>query len=201
MKTRYVDVLVKYIPRQSADLVADWIVNFGIHLNITKDRATKLGDFRPSRKARGHKITINHNLNPYSFLLTLVHEIAHLETWNKYKNQVLPHGKEWKEAFSRLMRPFLNESVFPEEVLVVINSYLANPKASSCSDENLMRALKRFDQKPSIFLEDIPPDTIFRLQTGRVFRKGKQRRKHFECMELKTNRLYLINPLAEVELI
>jgi hypothetical protein len=99
------------------------------------------------------------------------------------------------------MEPFLNEETFPLEVLIVIKSYLSNPAASSCSDENLTRSLRRFDAKPVTYLEELSSNAVFRLQTGRVFRKGQQKRKHFLCTELTTNKLYLISPLAEVELI
>ena len=177
MKEQYTQVLIKYIPETSVPLIVNWIIEYGVHLKITKDRSTKLGDFRPTIGVnRGHRITVNYNLNKYAFLITLVHEIAHFDTWNTYRQSVKPHGVEWKNAFKKLMSPFLREDVFPVEVLNRVVAYMNNPAASSCVDEDL-----------------------FKLKTGRVFKKGKQRRKYFRCEEFGSGKHYLINPLAEVE--
>ena len=47
------------------------------------------------------------NLNPYRFLMTLVHEVAHLVAFQKYGRAIKPHGKEWKFTFQTLMLPFI----------------------------------------------------------------------------------------------
>lgn len=201
VKERYIHVLRKYIPEAAVERIADWIILYGVHLKITRDRSTKLGDFRPSNSARGHHISVNHNLNPYAFLITLVHEFAHLETWVRHGRNVRPHGTEWKQHFKTLMQPFLHPSVFPSQVLPVVTGYLHNPAASSCTDEQLIRVLRQFDDEPALLLADIPDQALFRLKTGRVFRKGQQRRKYFHCIEQESNRPYLVSPLAEVELV
>ncbi|HWY33961.1 MAG TPA: SprT-like domain-containing protein, partial [Nitrosopumilaceae archaeon] len=132
-------ILSKYIPSPAVNLIAHWIVDYDIKLKIKKERNTKLGDYRPPHKGLNHQITINFNLNPYSFLVTLVHEIAHLTNWNKYQNRVDPHGTEWKAEFRRMMMPFLNEIVFPSDVLQALEKHMGDPAASSCSDLRLMR--------------------------------------------------------------
>ena len=201
MKEQYSLVLRKYIPEDAVDRISDWIISFGIHLKITRERSTKLGDFRPGPGVRGHTITINHTLNPYAFLLTLVHEIAHFVNWNNFGNNVKPHGSEWKRSFAEMMQPFLTTAVFPVEVLTVVKTYLRNPAASSCVDENLMRILREFDAEQKLLLEDLPPNSLFKLKTGRIFRKGEQRRKYFRCVEIQSRKHFLVNPLAEVELL
>ncbi len=202
MKAKYTQVLIKYIPENAVELIVEWIIEYGIHLKITKERATKLGDFRPTHGThRGHTITINYNLNQYAFLITLIHEIAHFTTWNTHHNRVRPHGIEWKNEFKRLMIPFLQDSIFPSDVLKNVKTYINNPAASSCVDEDLMRSLKQFDSNFSLTVEDLPMSALFKLKTGRIFRKGEQRRKYFRCEEIGSNKHYLINPLAEVELI
>lgn len=200
MRDQYTRVLSKYIPASAVDQIVEWVIGYGVHLKITKDRSTKLGDFRPVVGAnRGHIITINYNLNQYAFLITLVHEIAHFSTWNTHQNKVKPHGKEWKHAFKEHMQHFLHSAVFPEDVLKDVRAYMNNPAASSCVDEGLMRTLRQFDNEYTLVLEDLPDQALFRLKTGRVFKKGEQRRKYFRCEELSTRKHYLINPLAEVE--
>lgn len=200
MREKYVEVLSKYIHQDAVDQIVTWVLNYGVHLKITSGRSTKLGDFRPNpNKNRGHRITINYNLNRHSFLITLVHEMAHLVTWNQHGNRVKPHGLEWKYQFREMLLPFLNTAVFPSDVSSALIRYLDNPAASSCTDVHLMRTLMQYDEEQGILLEDIPDHCVFRLETGRVFRKGEKRRKYFECQEVSTGRQYLINPLAVVE--
>ena len=151
-KAKYKEILQSYIPEPSLDIMADWILHFNFNLKITENRASKLGDYRaPVNKSR-HLITINHNLNKYSFLITLVHEIAHLTTFEKFKaarRRVLPHGEEWKTEYKNLMRYFLRSEIFPEDVMKALNDYMKNPAASSCADENLLRVLRKYDTKKS----------------------------------------------------
>ncbi len=173
-------------------------------LKITKERSTKLGDYTAPHNGLNHTITINHNLNQSSFFITLVHEIAHLKTYQHYKNRVAPHGQEWKQAFRELMIPFLNTENLPLDILYATRKYLQNPAASSCSDVTLMRTLKLYDKLAHdnclVLLERIPHKTHF-IYNGRVFEKGDQLRKRFRCQEVGSIAIYLFSPLAEVELI
>ena len=194
------EILKKYIPEKATPIIAQWISEFDFKLKIKQERSTKLGDYRAPFNGSNHQITINYNLNKYSFLVTLVHEIAHLTTYNKHRNTVLPHGVEWKNEFKSLMHPFLDSEIFPVELLYALRKYLANPAASSCTDKNLYRALKLYDTHPQqgIYLEKIPYKTIFIFE-GRMFEKGERIRTRYNCKEIKSGRIYLFNPLAEVE--
>lgn len=196
-----IDVLAQYMPVTAAPTIAKWIDYFKCEFKISKGRATKLGDYRHPFKGYGHKISVNNNLNPYAFLVTTVHEFAHLLTWNEYKNKVKPHGEEWKSNFKRMMAPFLEQKVFPEDIDQAVVAYLQNPSAASCTDLKLSRALKRHDLTPSHnHLEQLPPDAIFSIKDGRRFKKGAQLRKRYRCECLDNGNIYLFNPLAEVVL-
>ena len=119
MRENYSKVLLKYISPQAVDIIVDWVITHGIHLRITAERSTKLGDFRPNmHKNSGHRITINHNLNQHAFLITLVHEIAHLINWNIHRDTVKPHGAEWKNIF--------NEAIYGSNSLVCSHLNLKN---------------------------------------------------------------------------
>lgn len=190
------------MPPAAAPLIAKWIDYFQCEFKISRNRATKLGDYRHPFKNSGHKISVNNDLNRYAFLVTTVHEFAHLLTWNEYKNKVKPHGQEWKNNFKRMMSPFLEQSVFPEDIHQAILTYLSNPSASSCTDLQLSRALKRYDQAyNSSRLEEIPLNTVFTIKDGRKFRKGERLRKRYRCLCLDNGNIYLFNPLAEVTLL
>jgi hypothetical protein len=200
MREKYSEVLAKYVHEKAVEQIVNWILDYGVHLKITASRSTKLGDFRPNMsKSKGHRITINYNLNQHSFLITLVHELAHLVTWNQHGHSAKPHGYEWKLNYRNMLVPFIRQGIFPDDVTSALINYIDNPAASSCTDTLLMRTLMNYDDQISILLEDIPEKAVFRLETGRVFKKGDKRRKYYQCLEVSSGRLYLINPLAVVE--
>jgi hypothetical protein len=196
------EVLLKYLPEHAVESVFELIKTNSVHLKIVNERVTRHGDYRrhPSGK---HQITVNANLNKYRFLITLVHEIAHLAAFEKYGRNIKPHGNEWKITFQRLMIPFIRPEIFPNSVLPLVANHFRNPTASSDTDARLAFALKQFDErKPDIhFIHEVPSGSFFRIKNGKVFQKKGLRVKRYECLELKTGKLYLFNANAEVEII
>ncbi|MDQ3193209.1 MAG: SprT-like domain-containing protein [Bacteroidota bacterium] len=197
----YKKLLSPYVPEATVLYLCRYFSQKPIEIQITRSRKTKYGDFRPSVSEKLNKITINKDLNPYAFIITLIHEAAHLECWLKYKNRIKPHGKEWKTNFKQLMQPYIDLQIFPSDVVSALTNYLVNPSASSCSDLSLMKSLKAFNpaKDDMFFLEDLPENTVFTLNNNRVFQKGAKRRKLFKCKDLSNKRYYLINPLCEVK--
>ncbi|MBC7913807.1 MAG: sprT domain-containing protein [Pyrinomonadaceae bacterium] len=194
-----IKILEKYVPPEAAFIVARWIDYFKCDFKVSRGRNTKFGDYRPPYNGDNHRISVNYNLNPYAFLVTTVHEFAHLQTWNEYKGKAKPHGLEWKLNFKKMMKPFFEKEIFPPDLLRAINVYLENPAASSCSDLNLFRALKKYDAgSHGVTVETLPLKAVFKLKDGRIFRKEELVRKRYKCMEMSTRRMYLFNPLAEV---
>ncbi|MES2448714.1 MAG: SprT-like domain-containing protein [Bacteroidota bacterium] len=194
-----IEVLAQYLPEQAAPIIAKWIDYFQCEFKISKNRATKLGDYRHPFQGNGHKISVNNDLNSYAFLVTTVHEFAHLLTWNDHKNKVKPHGAEWKNNFKRMMKPFFELNIFPEDIHHTITNYLNNPAASSCTDLTLARALKKYDADLATNrIEEIPINAVFTLKDGRKFKKGERIRKRYRCLCLDNGNIYLFNPLAEV---
>lgn len=192
-------ILAKYIPEPAVPLIADWILHFNFKLKIKKSRQSKYGDYRP-RPQLNHLITINQDLNKFAFLLTLVHEIAHLLTHERHGNRVKAHGQEWKEAFKELMRPFMRLEIFPDDVRTAIIGYMKNPAASSCSDDHLLRVLKSYDQENEfVYLEKIALHSEFNFN-NRIFIKGPKIRKRYKCFEKDSRHVYLFAGLAEVKI-
>jgi SprT protein len=162
-------------------------------LKITRTRQTKVGDFTSRRSATHPRITLNHELNPLLFLITYIHEVAHLRVHIQYGNRVDPHGSEWKKKFQQLIQPVMHAEIFPADVLNELHRHMANPKASSFVDSALTKVLRRYDKDANqhATLSDIPEGSLFHFQ-GRFFKKGKIRRTRVLCHEVKTKRHYLV---------
>jgi len=195
--------LQRYTPSGTATVLANWILQYKISVKITPPRLSKLGDYRPPQKGHGHRISINGSLNPYSFLITFVHEVAHLITWEKHEARVQPHGIEWKLNFKKLMQQFLNEQVFPKDILHALRNYMSNPAASSCTDDRLQRVLANYDPNHQDrnwhYLDEIPFKAYFVI--GRIFQKIEKLRKNFKCIEWQSKREFRISPLMKVKVV
>lgn len=193
------DTFQAYIPNKAITSVSQLLKHEYLVVKVKKERKTRHGDYKRLPNGR-HEISVNSNLNPYRFLITLIHEIAHFEAYKNYGKFIKPHGIEWKHTFQHLMLPFLNPEIFPIEILPLLAKHFKNPKASSDSDVQLAYALKQFDApNDKTFIFELPLHSTFKLYNGRIFKKGVKRRTRFECMEIKTGRTYLFNPNAEVE--
>lgn len=193
------DILYKYIPKKSVGPVIDLMNQHNVHLKIVKERVTRHGDYRKLQNGQ-HQITINANLNLYRFLITLIHEIAHLVVFQEEGRRVKPHGKEWKHVFQQLMLPFIRPDIFPDKLLPLLALHFKNPKATSDTDTKLSLALKAYDlTNDKNYIFEIPYGGLFKLYNGKIFKRGNIRVKRYECVELKTGKMYLFNPNAEVE--
>jgi SprT protein len=190
-----------FLPTGTLDSVLAYIRFYKVHVTITRDRQSVLGDYRHPWQNKGHRISINGGLNTYAFLLTFLHEIAHLVTFEKYGNRVQAHGQEWKQSYSEILQSYIGKGLLPDDIEDALRSSLRNPAASSCADVQLMRVLKRYDaRKPNHFLiEQLPESSLFKLKDGRVFRRGACIRKRYRCEEVGTQKVYLFSPVYEVE--
>ena len=105
-----------YLPPAAAPLIARWIDHFQCEFKVSRNRNSKFGDYRPPHGGKGHRISVNYDLNQYAFLVTTVHEFAHLHTWNGHKHRAKPHGAEWKANFKKMMQPFFEKDIFPFDI-------------------------------------------------------------------------------------
>jgi SprT protein len=171
-----------------------------VQLTVTRSRSTVLGDYRHAHAGKNHRISVNGDLNKYSFLITLLHEIAHLITFEKHGNRVQPHGQEWKLLFGNLLTVFIQKNIFPDDVQQTLLRSISNPAASSCGDEKLLRVLKKYDERKEgiYFVEQIPQGEKFIIKGNRIFEKGEKIRKRFKCKEIATGKWYLFSPVSEV---
>jgi hypothetical protein len=198
----HLQLLADFLPERSFEMITPFFKKYPIHLTLTHERKSVLGDYRiPTRDQPQHRISINLNLNKYSFLITLLHELAHLITYEHFKDTVAPHGKEWKTQFRHILIPFMGKRFFPADVEAAVLAYLHNPSASTCTDSRLYKALYRYDErKPGYKLvDDIQMNGVFEIEDGRRFQKVEQLRTRSKCKDLKTGRLYFFQGIVEVK--
>jgi len=199
-QNQYKSILLKYVPVEFINDVFDLLSTYPVIFKVVKPRKTKLGDFRPRFKNNKHQITINGDLNPYAFLITTLHEFAHLVAYEDFGNRINPHGKEWKDSYARLIMPVVSSTLLPKDIEKALLHSLISIKASSCSDMQLQRVLLKYDtvRSDEIPLESLDKNSSFTLN-GKIFEKGILKRTRFLCTEKKSSRKYLINALAHVK--
>lgn len=192
--------LADFLPPNTFERVLPLIEQYPTKLIITKARNTILGNYQaPTRAAGVHKITVNGNLNPYSFLVTLLHELAHLFTYVAH-GHCKPHGKEWKSGYRAILLPFINGNLLPADVSGALQQHIKAIKASSCTDPVLDRALALYDVGgPQPRVEDVGIGNIFELpEKGGRFKVLKKMRTRYQCKSIADGRLYSFPALYKV---
>jgi hypothetical protein len=191
--SQVLEILQTHLPNKAVEYCFSLWKEKPFHLKITKSRQTKIGDFTSRKDALHPRITLNKDLNPFTFLITYIHEVAHLHVFLKYRNRVAPHGEHWKSAFQQLMKPVLTPEIFPEKLFDTLYNHMIDPKASSYADTELTNALRTYDEGAAshIVLSDLPEGSTFHLH-GKYFTKGKLRRTRILCKETKSKRHYLV---------
>jgi SprT protein len=195
---QFSETLRPFLPSGTEYYVAEFLIGNVVHFTISKKRSTKLGDYRQAHDGKPHRISVNGDLNKYAFLVTTIHEMAHLTTFDNYGNRVRSHGKEWKAEFAGLFQPLIERDLLPGDVTQAVSNYLKNAKAASCSDERLYRVLRRYNKNKGVLVEHLEMGAIFELG-GRTFELGQKLRKRYECKELKNGKTYRVLGLAEID--
>jgi len=201
VKEHPMHALATFLPEGSFENVVHYLHQHKVHLTVTRERKSVLGDYRNAVHGKNHRITVNGNLNKYAFLITLLHELAHLLTHEQYGHRIAAHGKEWKKLYAQLLADFIEKKIFPADIENELRRSLTNPAASSCAEESLMRVLRTYDErkKELCFIEELPAGTFFKIKDGRIFQKGEKLRKRFKCKEKNTGHVYLFSPIYEVK--
>ncbi|MDD3691118.1 MAG: hypothetical protein PHO77_03435 [Bacteroidales bacterium] len=194
-------ILSSYIPEKALDAIADIIIAHRVSVEITRTRKRVHGTYQRPTLQQTHRITINHELNPYLFLITLLHEFAHMYAW-VYKKS-LQHNDIWKKYFAELLLQFIDKEVFPEDVKTALMKHIPRISSSDFLDIVLTRTLLAYNKpcekdQDLVFLTDLPQDTHF-VYNRSLFIKQQKLRKYYLCKEVKTNRMFKYHPLAKVK--
>jgi hypothetical protein len=194
------DSLADFLPKGAFPLLQPLLIIHKVHLTITRSRKSILGDYRNAVAGKAHRISVNGNLNPYAFLITLLHELAHLTTFIRYGHRVSAHGKEWQMEFAAFLKQFIQSDLFPPDIRGQLLQSVLRPAASSCADTGLMRVLRKYDdlKDDHCLVEELKNGDHFEIAKGRLFRLEGQQRKRFKAVEIATQKIYLFSPVYEV---
>ena len=201
MDIRHRKILLEHLPAQSLELVENWMKQYPASLKITQRRNSKMGDYRPPLNTPRHRISVNGDLYPDAFLVTLVHEIAHLFVWERYKRTVRPHGVQWKNQFRLMLKECSDRKIFNGEVRGIVERFISGDISYSMFNLHFEKKIYEIHGGDGdILLAEIPPDSVFSIQNGRTFIKKEKLRTRFRCQEIRSGRYYLISSLARVKL-
>jgi len=185
----------------SEELVNSWLLATPVPVVLARTRRSKHGDFRVSSRGRPACITINHDLHPVEFLITLTHEIAHYRNWMKYGRRVSPHGPEWRNEFREMLVEVLKTGILEKEIAAeIVQHYFRRTLIGSGSSEVLNRLLgKTVENTGALYVADLSEGARFTLRSGKTFIKGKKLRKRYQCRDTVSSRIYSVHPMAEVK--
>ena len=185
-------IFQKYFPEASVPYCMHLWETYKVQFRISPPRSSIYGNYRFRNGV--HEISVNGNLNQEAFLVTYLHEVAHLLVRIRHGNRVLPHGPEWKQNFRELMQPVLSELVFPEPALSALKDHLQNPAATSCSDPVLHKLLG-YENRGTIVDDntievcELGPGDVFIFRSHRYLWIQKNQ-KRIECQQIETKRNY-----------
>ncbi len=207
MEQSYIDSfkrsLGKYVPAEAVEPLFGFMAQHKVHLHITRERFSKLGDYRwPQGSHRFHEISVNGNLNPFHFLMVLLHEMAHLNTWLQHGNSIQPHGREWQAQYAALIMQY--RGIFPAEMQPLLTAYAARIPLSRTLDKQIDAQLRHYDDGYSpatdISLNSLAPGTRFHIaaRPDHHFIAVEKRRTRWICRCREDGRQYLVSGTAQV---
>ena len=190
--------LSQWLPAGVTDTILGWLSVHTVRLMLKGPRSSIAGDFRAPRRGQVATITVNTDLPPHQFLLTLTHEIAHLKTWEKHAASVKPHGPQWRAEFAQLLRELAQLNTLPTVLRGALRRHALKPTSATFRDAFLIDVLRRLDGDQRISLAEIPVGHRFRFRE-RSFTKLANARTRSRCKDIETGAVYLIAMVAPVE--
>lgn len=197
MPSKEEQIFQKYFPAASVPYCLELWDRYKVQFRISPPRSSIYGNYRFRNGI--HEISVNGNLGQQAFLVTFLHEMAHLLVRVSHGSRVLPHGKEWKHHFRQVMIPVLNTEIFQEPTLSALQAHLENPAATSCSDPVLHSILGFENQRRGS--EDENAKEVGQMGSGDIFIYRGNRYiwlrkilKRIECQQVESGRIYGFRP-------
>ena len=189
--------LTEFLPTGTDIVVKHWLARLNVELILTKPRRSKLGDVRAGPSGCRDRISINRDLEPFQFLITIAHEIAHAQVWQSSRRRHAPHGLRWKTAFGKLLLELSAITTLPAGFRRAIHNHAQAPTSSTGRDLELMHALRSLERTNELWLDEVSIGTVFQFR-GQRFRKLKSNRTRCKCVHLGNHLQYTIAKTATV---
>ncbi|MBW7675364.1 SprT-like domain-containing protein [Chryseobacterium chendengshani] len=188
--------LEKFLPQNTLPYLKNWFSDHSVHIKITRNRNSKLGDYRKLRDL-SHEITINSTLAPQLFFFVLTHELAHLIAFEKFGRRISPHGQEWKNTFRIMLLESLD--VYEDDLKPIIIKFSKSPKANFMASPDLVKYFHiENHQDDEIYVEQLMKGDYFIYRSEKYLLEGLIK-KNYLCLNLATGRKYAFKPLARVK--
>lgn len=191
-----IETLKSYLPENALSFLKIWFADYPIHIKITRNRNSKLGDYR-KMPDQSHQITINSTLEPDLFFFVLTHELAHLIAFEKFGRRISAHGNEWKTTFAQMILDSLE--IYPQDLQLILKKFSKSPKANFMSSSDLVRYF-HFDQlkDDEVFVESLQIGDRFMYRED-AYKVEQKRKKLYLCINSTNAKKYLFKPLAKVQ--
>ncbi|SKC00864.1 SprT-like family protein [Soonwooa buanensis] len=191
-----IETLKSYLPENALSFLKIWFADYPIHIKITRNRNSKLGDYR-KMPDQSHQITINSTLEPDLFFFVLTHELAHLIAFEKFGRRISAHGNEWKTTFAQMILESLD--IYPQDLQLILKRFSKSPKANFMSSSDLVRYF-HFDQlkDDEVFMESLQIGDRFMYRED-AYKVEEKRKKLYLCINSTNAKKYLFKPLAKVQ--
>ncbi|QCX53011.1 SprT family zinc-dependent metalloprotease [Elizabethkingia sp. JS20170427COW] len=187
--------LEKYLPKDALFYVEKWLQPFPIEIRISRNRESKLGDYRYHPIKRCHQISVNYNLPPDLFFFVLSHEIAHLLVRVSFP-RAQAHGPEWKNAY----RELLLESVlvYQEDFQPLVEQFSTNPKANFSVSPEIVNYFR--PQTNASSFDGLKSGNLFEFRQQR-YQLLEKKKKRYLCRNVSTGKEYLFQACAEIKIV
>ncbi len=184
-----------FIPERASEKVFSFVRPYNVLIEV-KSMRSSLGKFQYGSNGGPHKIRIKQGISKELFLLVLLHEIAHLKAYIENGRAIKPHGKEWKNIFSDLLKEVIPLGVFPEKVMLGINEFMKNPGASMVNSKMFYNCFDDFSSYVPI--REMSVYDYFVLKERYYYQILKTERDYILCYDLQNMRKVRLRKSAHV---
>jgi SprT protein len=196
------DQLRQLLPSGSQGKAASWLDVPGLGLKLYRRKSHRLGAYVYNRQG-GDWIMLNTVQHPYSLLITLAHEVAHMRVTRRHGRKARPHGAEWQEAFRELILEATTIPELPQDMLKALLLIARKPRSTHFSDPAISAILMLYETPGGThaILDNLPAGSRFSLPNGKIYIKGEKNRTRYRCTLSGTNRVFLVGGAVPVRLV
>ena len=202
-------LLAQKVPAYGLPVVSRVVRAYDFAFRFAQSRRSKLGDF--TRTAQGLvTLTVNMDLGSELFLVTFLHEVAHLEATLNQPRRSQPHGRRWQTCFGNLLKELClhAEGQMAVPLRDALLAHSIAPSATLHADSRLASLLLPPAGTPDspiapdgcAFVEALVTHTAFWYRGRSFLLSGKLSKRHY-ATEMRSGRLYSFSAQCRVKVL